>query len=126
MIVYEYKCKSCGVVKDIPKGQTVPRCDICGGELSRKFSRFGINGFADKGKKMAVQEKRWQKETEKEAVKQREADKVEKDADVALKKMYGELMTTRTPARDKHLKRRSTPGTREHQEYKEYTGMEGD
>jgi len=124
MIIYEYKCKTCGEIHDIPKGQQISRCSQCGGELTRMFSVFGINGFADPDKKKAKQEKQWLITEAEENEKQRESDNVIKEADRELEKMYGELVTTRTPERERHLEKRSTPGTRENQEYREMTGMD--
>lgn len=125
MMVFEYKCGDCGTVHEIPKEQPIGQCKICNGELFRIFSIFGINGFAD-SKAIEATEKKWQKEHDK---KQREYDDSRKEIDQIYKdgeKMFGELMVTRTDKRRKHLERRSTPGTREHQEYKEHTGMVGD
>jgi predicted nucleic acid-binding Zn ribbon protein len=126
MVTFEYKCGECGRVSEIPKGQPIGNCEHCGGTLTRIFSTFGINGFAGDAKQRNAQEKQWQTERDRESAARSDSERLDRESDRELEKMYGELVTTRTPEREKHLERRSTPGTREHQEYKELTGMEGD
>lgn len=45
MPIYEYRCKSCGVVHELEHGYNDPRptvCPACGGELVRIFHPIGV------------------------------------------------------------------------------------